>query len=193
MGFNLRKSINIGGIRLNLSNSGIGFSTGVKGLRVGIDGKGRNYVGGGKGILRFRKYAGNNGKEIIVDDNYFTYNRSLKHTGAGFGLLLLFIIIIPVIMFFAAVLSLALFENGMIALASFSVCLLLPFLLLYFYCFPKFYRLYRKAEKLYYKGNMADAIRLYNEALKLEKTAQFYKFKPELVEYINAKIENSTN
>lgn len=193
MGFNLRKSINIGGIRLNLSNSGIGFSTGVKGLRVGVDGKGRSYVGGGKGILRFRKYVGNNGKEFIVDDNYFTYNRSLKHTGAGIGVLLVFIIIIPVIMFFAAVLSLALFENGMIALASFSVCLLLPFLLLYFYCFPKFYRLYRKAEKLYYKGNMADAIRLYNEALKLEKTAQFYKFKPELVEYINAKIENSTN
>ena len=40
---------------------------------------------------------------------------------------------------------------------------------------------------------MENAIQLYNEALELEKTAQFYKFKPELVEYINAKIENSTN
>ena len=39
MGFHLRKSFNLGGIRFNLSNSGIGFSTGIKGLRFGVDGK----------------------------------------------------------------------------------------------------------------------------------------------------------
>lgn len=55
MGFHLRKTLNAGGIRFNLSNSGIGFSVG-KGIHVGIDGKGRTYVGGGKGILRYRKY-----------------------------------------------------------------------------------------------------------------------------------------
>lgn len=68
MGFHLRKSINLGGIRLNLSNSGVGFSTGVKGLRVGIDGKGRTYIGGGKGILRYRKTlsSGNSPKEILI-------------------------------------------------------------------------------------------------------------------------------
>lgn len=58
MGFHLRKSFNLGGIRLNLSNSGIGFSTGIKGLRVGVDGKGQSYIGGGKGIVRYRKYLG---------------------------------------------------------------------------------------------------------------------------------------
>lgn len=58
MGFHLRKSFNFGGIRLNLSSSGIGFSTGIKGLRVGIDGKGRSYIGGGKGPVRYRKYIG---------------------------------------------------------------------------------------------------------------------------------------
>ena len=41
MGFHLRKSFNLGLFKLNFSNSGIGFSTGIKGLRFGIDGKGR--------------------------------------------------------------------------------------------------------------------------------------------------------
>lgn len=34
MGFRIRKSINIGGFRINLSKSGIGYSYGVKGARV---------------------------------------------------------------------------------------------------------------------------------------------------------------
>ena len=34
MGLRLRKSINIGGFRINLSKSGIGCSYGVKGVRV---------------------------------------------------------------------------------------------------------------------------------------------------------------
>ena len=55
MGFHLRKSIKCGPIRFNLSNSGVGFSTGVKGLRVGVDAKGRSYIGGGVGMLRYRK------------------------------------------------------------------------------------------------------------------------------------------
>lgn len=58
MGFHLRKSFKCGPLRFNLSNSGIGVSAGVKGLRVGIDGKGRSYVGGGVGMLRYREYLG---------------------------------------------------------------------------------------------------------------------------------------
>ena len=67
MGFHLRKSFNFKGIRFNLSNSGIGISTGIKGLRVGIDGKGRKYIGGGKGIIRYRKQIGSktNNKDNI--------------------------------------------------------------------------------------------------------------------------------
>lgn len=57
MGFHLRKSFKLGPIRFNLSNSGLGASIGVKGARVGIDGKGRAYIGGGKGMLRYREYA----------------------------------------------------------------------------------------------------------------------------------------
>lgn len=56
MGFYLRKSFKVGGLRFNLSNSGVGISTGIKGLRVGIDGKGRSYVSGGMGAVRYREF-----------------------------------------------------------------------------------------------------------------------------------------
>lgn len=69
MGFFLRKTVNFGGIRLNLSNSGIGFSTGVKGFRVGIDGKGRGYIGGGVGMLRFRQGLGSVNQNEYITDN----------------------------------------------------------------------------------------------------------------------------
>jgi len=70
MGFHLRKSFKCGPVRFNLSNSGVGFSTGVKGLRVGIDGKGRSYIGGGKGILRYRKTFGSvAGANVYVKKN----------------------------------------------------------------------------------------------------------------------------
>jgi hypothetical protein len=56
MGFYLRKSVKFGGVRLNLSKSGIGMSAGVKGFRVGVDSRGRTYVAGGKGGLYYREY-----------------------------------------------------------------------------------------------------------------------------------------
>ena len=34
MGFRFRKAINIGGFRINLSKSGIGYSFGAKGIRI---------------------------------------------------------------------------------------------------------------------------------------------------------------
>ena len=41
MGLRFRKSINIGPLRINISKSGIGFSLGVKGFRVGRSAKGK--------------------------------------------------------------------------------------------------------------------------------------------------------
>lgn len=41
MGFRYRKSINLGGVRLNLSKSGIGMSVGGKGFRYSVNSKGR--------------------------------------------------------------------------------------------------------------------------------------------------------
>lgn len=69
MGFHLRKSFKCGPFRFNLSNSGLGISTGVKGLRVGIDGKGRSYIGGGIGPIRYREYATEKNKDINYTDN----------------------------------------------------------------------------------------------------------------------------
>ncbi len=70
MGFHLRKTFKTGLFNFNLSNSGIGTSFGIKGLRVGVDGKGRTYIGGGKGILRYRKYL--SGKDI--EENQTIYS-----------------------------------------------------------------------------------------------------------------------
>ena len=42
MGFNFRKSINLGGgLKLNLGNKSVGISAGVKGARVSVNSKGR--------------------------------------------------------------------------------------------------------------------------------------------------------
>jgi len=54
MGFYLRKSLSVGPFRFNLSRSGIGLSTGVKGFRVGTGPRG-NYVHMGRGGIYFRQ------------------------------------------------------------------------------------------------------------------------------------------
>lgn len=41
MGFRFRKSINLGGVRVNLSKSGIGYSVGTKGARITKTANGR--------------------------------------------------------------------------------------------------------------------------------------------------------
>jgi hypothetical protein len=43
MGWNFRRSINLGIFRINLSKKGAGASVGVSGFRVGQDARGRNY------------------------------------------------------------------------------------------------------------------------------------------------------
>lgn len=53
MGFYFRKSIKVGPLKFNLSKSGIGVSTGVKGFRVGTGPRG-NYVHMGRGGLYYR-------------------------------------------------------------------------------------------------------------------------------------------
>src|SRR5580704_17975596 len=43
MGWNLRRSVNLGPLRVNLSKSGVGYSIGGRGFRVGKDAHGRKY------------------------------------------------------------------------------------------------------------------------------------------------------
>ena len=58
MGFYLRKSFRMGPVRLNLSKSGLGFSAGVRGARLGVSSRGRSYVHAGRGGLYYRKMLG---------------------------------------------------------------------------------------------------------------------------------------
>src|SRR6185295_4305620 len=53
MGFYIRKSVSVGPFRFNLSKSGVGVSTGIKGFRIGSGPRG-NYVHMGRGGVYFR-------------------------------------------------------------------------------------------------------------------------------------------
>jgi hypothetical protein len=44
MGFFYRKSVNLGPFRVNLSGSGVGYSLGGRGFRVGKSSRGRRYT-----------------------------------------------------------------------------------------------------------------------------------------------------
>jgi hypothetical protein len=60
MGWNWRKALNFGPLRINLSKKGVGYSVGVRGFRVGRDAKGQDYSQTsipGTGIYK-RRYSG---------------------------------------------------------------------------------------------------------------------------------------
>jgi hypothetical protein len=44
MGFYIRKSVNFGPLRVNLSKSGVGYSVGGRGFRTGVRADGRRYT-----------------------------------------------------------------------------------------------------------------------------------------------------
>jgi hypothetical protein len=59
MGWNFRRSLRLGPLKINLSKSGVGYSVGLPGVRLGTDAKGRKYQSlniPGTGIYR-RDYA----------------------------------------------------------------------------------------------------------------------------------------
>lgn len=78
MGYFFRKSIKLGGLRLNFSKSGIGYSAGFKGFRVGVDAKGRDYIHAGRNGFYYRKYYSN---QPSSSENYnlsYTEHQSTK-------------------------------------------------------------------------------------------------------------------
>lgn len=97
MGFFIRKSFGGEHLKFNLSKTGIGTSFGIKGLRFGVDSKGRSYLSGGKGMFRFREY---------LDKGNQTVNLPTKATlGARiFGIILALLLWwIPIALFCSAV------------------------------------------------------------------------------------------
>ena len=76
MGFSYRKSVNLGPFRVNLSQSGFGYSVGGRGFRTGVSARGRRYTSFGlPGIgLSYRKSGGCGCLILIaaVDLHYLT-------------------------------------------------------------------------------------------------------------------------
>ena len=166
MGFFLRKTVNLGGIRLNLSNSGIGFSTGVKGFRVGIDGKGRGYIGGGVGMLRFRQGLGSvtQQEETFLPSYTFpadTVPEELKRM-SGWTIFWL-IICTPVLLLFWS-LSVSLLFNKHVELALGFLILSVPFLIPYFSIMPQDrFKYFKLAKKAYNNNDFNTALNYYEK------------------------------
>jgi hypothetical protein len=67
MGFYIRKNLSVGPFRFNLSKSGIGLSTGIKGFRIGTGPRG-NYVQMGRGGIYFRQTLPSSDNRRISSD-----------------------------------------------------------------------------------------------------------------------------
>lgn len=70
MAWSLRKSFKVGPTRINLSSRGIGYSVGVRGLRVGTSSSGRGYVRGGRGMLRYQAALGSSAQSLAGPPAY---------------------------------------------------------------------------------------------------------------------------
>lgn len=111
MGTYLRKSVKIGGLKFNLSSSGLGVSTGVKGLRIGVSGNGKTYVSGGCNGIYFRETIGNTNSVSSESNTENTGNSGKKFW------------IIDLICFFLSIILFTSAEKES-TLASFSLYLL---------------------------------------------------------------------
>ena len=67
MGFYFRKSKSFGPFRLNLSKSGVGVSTGVKGARLSIGPNGTYVNVGRNGIYYRKKISGSSSKKAAAN------------------------------------------------------------------------------------------------------------------------------
>jgi hypothetical protein len=92
MGFGFRKSINLGFVRFNFSKSGVGYSFGFTGFRVGKDAKGRNYKNvsiPGTGIFH-REYSKSDNARISNEIDSSNSKINASKTIILFSLLIFF-------------------------------------------------------------------------------------------------------
>ncbi|MCV7383915.1 DUF4236 domain-containing protein [Mycolicibacter longobardus] len=87
VGFYFRKSINVGPVRFNLSKSGLGVSTGVRGFRVGTGPRG-NYVHMGRHGVYYRTSLGkllnqNSAQNLELEDSSYHPNEFLTEDVIG--------------------------------------------------------------------------------------------------------------
>jgi hypothetical protein len=84
MAWRFRRSLNFGPLKLNLSRSGVGYSIGGRGFRVGKDAKGRSYTAAsipGTGLYN-RTYA-SQGKAIAGNAAPMPGAPSSRNSGVG--------------------------------------------------------------------------------------------------------------
>ena len=92
MGFSFRKSIGIGPFRLNLSKSGVGVSTGVKGARISTGPSGTK-VYGGWGPFRYQK-------QVAPGIGGIGSMGASKRGGWGYGTIIMLVIVVGVWAYF---------------------------------------------------------------------------------------------
>ncbi|MBQ4496472.1 MAG: DUF4236 domain-containing protein [Spirochaetaceae bacterium] len=119
MSLSYRKSLKIGGVRINLSKSGIGFSTGIKGFRVGVNSRGKTYISGGRNGFYFRENLHSN-KNVNT-----TKNEQTSILSADDMLLSICLITIALSCLIIGILSLKSFLIG-ISLFLFLIGIILP-------------------------------------------------------------------
>ena len=92
MGWGFRRSLKLGPLKLNFSKSGVGYSVGVRGFRVGTDARGRSYTAAsipGTGLYS-RTYAGK-GTAAGADAAPGSGTPPLQRAGNGSALVMAFI------------------------------------------------------------------------------------------------------
>lgn len=188
MGFHIRKTKKAGLFNFNLSNSGIGTSFGIKGLRTGVDSKGRTYIRGGKGFLRYNKYLGSTTK---IEDNMTSLNSSYKIkltnafvssniSGAFITFLKFNICFILSIMFFCIT---GIFKENYIII-SFIISLFLIRLVWDFLYYPRFVIQARIAYFWGCMGNYEKALIDFNKAITSLGNSKFYECTGEFARWL---------
>ena len=189
MGFHIRKTKKAGLFNFNLSNSGIGTSFGIKGLRTGVDSKGRTYIRGGKGFLRYNKYLGN--IEIPYKPTLFNSFTALNLSGClfifGDFVLCLLLSFVPFLLF--ASLFLFLPDNTMnnhpfLGLLLFCLSVYSIKWIWYFCYAPNFYKKAKSAEIWYKLENFEFALNRFQEAKEMLNNSKIYDCTSEFAQWL---------
>lgn len=99
MGWYIRKSINIGPLRFNLSKSGIGTSVGTKGFRIGKKPNGKQFVHAGRSGLYFRKDLNTN--ELLNNNSSKSNPQLYTKSKNGSGCLSILVCLVFLVVVFA--------------------------------------------------------------------------------------------
>lgn len=139
--WNFRRSIRLpGGLRVNLSRRGAGYSWGVPGVRFGRDASGRNYQGysvPGTGLYS-RTYSQDKSRAPEERGSFWKWfgigfvlslirNRGRRKTGGGLLFMLLILLALPLLMLYGVMFLIAAIPVPLIVIVG---CLLVVFILI---------------------------------------------------------------